>query len=139
VLADSIHTFFGRERTRELVEKLRAAGVNLEGPARPAGSDGDGRLDGVTVVLTGGLEGYTREEAQAALEAAGAKVTSSVSKKTRFVVAGESPGTKLAKAEALGVPVLDEAGLDRLLAHGPDGLGAPGDGDRGVDAADGAA
>jgi DNA ligase (NAD+) len=70
-------------------------------------------------VLTGTLPGLTREEAQAELEARGAKVTGSVSKKTSYVVAGESPGSKLAKAEQLGVAVLDEPGLRTLLDEGP--------------------
>ena len=70
-------------------------------------------------MLTGGLEGFTREQAQAEIEARGGKVTNSVSKKTSYVVVGESPGTKLAKAEQLGVALLDEAGFVDLLEHGP--------------------
>ena len=71
------------------------------------------------MVVTGTLEGYSREEAESAIVAAGGKVTGSVSKKTSYVVAGESAGSKLAKAEAAGVPVLDEATFARLLAGGP--------------------
>jgi DNA ligase (NAD+) len=73
----------------------------------------------VSIVLTGGLDGFTREEAEAAIESRGGKVTSSVSKKTSYVVVGESPGSKLAKAESLGVPILDEAAFVDLLDHGP--------------------
>jgi DNA ligase (NAD+) len=72
------------------------------------------------VVLTGTLEARTREEAAAAIEELGGKISGSVSKKTGFVVAGQNPGSKLSKAESLGVPVLDEAGLDVLLLQGPD-------------------
>jgi DNA ligase (NAD+) len=109
------------DANRLVVEKLRRAGVDLTAPraAAPALPPGAASLDGVTFVLTGGLEGFTREEAQAEIEARGGKVTSSVSKKTGFVVVGESPGTKLAKAEQLAVPILDEAGFVDLLANGP--------------------
>ena len=77
-------------------------------------------LAGITVVLTGTLDGRTREEAAASIEALGGKISGSVSKKTGFVIAGQNPGSKLSKAESLGVPVLDEAGLDVLLSEGPD-------------------
>ena len=94
--------------------------MNLEGPPRPAtAAEGESLpLSGLTFVLTGGLSRRTREEAGAALEALGAKVAGSVSKKTSFVVAGANAGSKLAKAESLGVPVLDEAALDDILEHG---------------------
>lgn len=100
----------------ELVDRLRAAGVQMEQEGAPPG---EGLLDGLTVVLTGTLPTLTREQATERLTAAGARVTSSVSKKTSAVVAGESAGSKLEKAERLGVPVLDEPGLERLLADGP--------------------
>ncbi|HVW33821.1 MAG TPA: NAD-dependent DNA ligase LigA, partial [Acidimicrobiia bacterium] len=120
IIAESIGRFFSEDRNRTVVEKLRAAGVNLEGPPRPPkGEDAGSRpLSGLTFVLTGGLAGRTREEAGAALEAMGAKVAGSVSKKTSYVVAGTNAGSKLAKAETLGVPVLDEAALDRILQTG---------------------
>jgi DNA ligase (NAD+) len=119
IIAESVQRFFSLDRNLAVVDKLRAAGVNFEGPAPAPMLEGAASLAGLSVVLTGGLERSTREEATAALEAQGAKVTASVSKKTSFVVAGESPGSKLAKAESLGVPVLDEAGLELLLAEGP--------------------
>jgi DNA ligase (NAD+) len=117
IIADSIVSYFTRPANRALVEKLRAAGVNLAGPApraRPRGAD----LTGLTVVLTGTLERRTRDEAAAEVTARGGKVVSSVSKKTSVVVAGANPGSKLEKAEALGVPVVDEDALDALLERG---------------------
>jgi DNA ligase (NAD+) len=84
-----------------------------------------GPLAGLTVVLTGTLDGSTREEAAQAIEAQGGKISGSVSKKTSFVIAGENPGSKLTKAESLGVPVLDEQGLARLLSEGPGAVGFP--------------
>ena len=80
-------------------------------------------LAGLTVVITGTLDGLSRDEAKAALEANGAKVTGSVSKKTTALLAGAAAGSKLAKAEELGVPVIDEATLERLLVEGPAVLG----------------
>jgi DNA ligase (NAD+) len=120
IIAESVVRFFSEDRNRTVIEKLRAAGVNLEGPTRPAaGADGDALpLGGLTFVLTGGLARRTREEAGAALEALGAKVAGSVSRKTSYVVAGADAGSKLAKAESLGVPVLDEAALDEILTTG---------------------
>jgi DNA ligase (NAD+) len=100
------------DQMRALIEDLRAIGLRLEeeGPA-----PGEGPLRDQTFVITGTLPDLTREQATERIMAAGGKVTSSVSKKTSYVVAGESPGSKLAKAEKLGVPVLDEAGLLALL------------------------
>ncbi|GAB2483909.1 NAD-dependent DNA ligase LigA [Comamonas humi] len=114
VVAQSLHTFFAQPHNREVVEQLRAAGVHwpegepAERPAQP--------LAGMTVVLTGTLPTMGRDEAKDLLEAAGAKVAGSVSKKTSYVVAGADAGSKLAKAEELGVPVLDEEGMRKLLA-----------------------
>jgi DNA ligase (NAD+) len=118
ILAESVQGFFARARTRKLVEKLRAAGVNFEGPTRDTRPVAEQTLAGTTVVLTGGLERFTREEAQAEIEARGGKVTGSVSKKTSYVVAGENPGTKLAKAEQLAVAILDEDAFVKLLETG---------------------
>jgi DNA ligase (NAD+) len=112
-VAHSIHTFFAQPHNREVVQALRAAGVHWpEGEAlAPTGMP----LAGLTVVLTGSLSGMGRDEAKDKLEALGAKVSGSVSKKTSYVVAGSEAGSKLEKAQALGVPVLDEAGLATLL------------------------
>jgi DNA ligase (NAD+) len=115
-VAQSIRTFFDQPHNREVVEQLRAAGIvwdDLQG----TGEAGFRPLLGKTLVLTGTLPSLTRDEAQAMIEAAGGKVSGSVSKKTSFVVAGEEAGSKLAKANELGVPVVDEAGLRALLQH----------------------
>lgn len=113
VVAESIHTFFAQPHNREVVEQLRACGVHWEEGA-PAEKPAQ-ILAGMTVVLTGTLPTLTRDAAKDMLEAAGAKVAGSVSKKTSYVVAGTEAGSKLAKAEELGVKVLDEAGLLALL------------------------
>ena len=114
-IAGSIIDWFSVDWHRAIVAKWRDAGVKLADPDFAGFTLGDGQpggpLAGVTVVLTGSLEGYTRDEAAEAIQASGGKVSGSVSKKTSFVVAGESPGSKLDKAASLGVPVLDEAGL----------------------------
>jgi DNA ligase (NAD+) len=115
-IAASVYDWFRVEGNLALVEKLRRAGVRLADPPRPAG-DGTGPLAGKSIVLTGTYATLSREEAIAAAEAAGARVTSSVSKKTAFVVAGESPGTKLAKAEGLGVEVIDEGEFLRRIGR----------------------
>ncbi len=114
IMAVQIAESLADERTWELVGKLRAKGLRLEQDAAERRSTG-GPLEGKTLVLTGTLPDLTREEAAALIKAAGGKVINSVSKKTDYVVAGENPGSKLAKAESLGTEVLDEAGLRRLL------------------------
>jgi DNA ligase (NAD+) len=116
-VADAIVTFFNQERNQQVLDDLKALGVVPEEPepAEVSGAD----LSGLRLVLTGALERWTREEAEAALEARGARVTGSVSGKTDYLVAGEDAGSKLAKARDLGVAVLDEAGLERLLEEGP--------------------
>jgi len=118
VIAASVRHFFTIDANREVVEKLREAGVDLTAPKVEV-LEGAATLTGVSIVLTGGLSGGSREAAQAAIESRGGKVVSSVSKKTSYVVAGENPGSKLAKAESLGVSVLDEAGFAHLLENGP--------------------
>jgi DNA ligase (NAD+) len=116
-IAESIQEWFGVDWHREVVRKWRAAGVAME----DAGADSGPRpLDGVTVVITGSLESYSRDAATEAVQVRGGKVTGSVSKKTDFVVAGDNPGSKYDKAMQLGVPVLDDTGLGVLLADGSD-------------------
>jgi DNA ligase (NAD+) len=111
-----VHSFFSDARHRAELARLRALGltwpeaapaVRSERPTLP--------LSGVTVVLTGTLPNLSREQAAERLSAAGAKVSASVSKKTSYLIAGAEPGSKLARAQQLGVPVLDEHGLERLL------------------------
>jgi DNA ligase (NAD+) len=111
--AEAIADWFADEANRALVEELKQLGLRLE--AGPEERPVEGPLSGSTYVVTGTLEGFSRDEARKALEAKGAKVGDSVSKKTTGVIVGESPGSKLAKAEQLGVPVLDEAAFERLL------------------------
>ncbi|HUR89833.1 MAG TPA: NAD-dependent DNA ligase LigA [Ramlibacter sp.] len=115
VVAESIHTFFQQPHNREVVEQLRACGVTWE-EGQPA-ARAPKPLSGKTVVLTGTLPTLSRDEAKDMLEAAGAKVAGSVSRKTDYVVAGAEAGSKLDKARELGVAVLDEDGLRKLL-HG---------------------
>ena len=116
VVAQSIHTFFAQPHNREVVEQLRAAGISWPEGVGATADLGPRPLLGKTLVLTGTLPTLSRDAAQAMIEAAGGKVSGSVSKKTSFVIAGEEAGSKLDKARALGVAVLDEAGLMRLLA-----------------------
>ncbi len=117
VIADAIVDWFGVDWHREIVDRWAAAGVRMaderdESIART--------LEGLTVVVTGTLSGYTRDEAKEAILARGGKAASSVSKSTDYVVIGENPGSKAAKAEQLGRPILDEEGFTHLLDHGPD-------------------
>jgi DNA ligase (NAD+) len=111
--AEAIAEWFSDEENRRLVEELRQVGLRFE--AGPEERPVEGPLTGSTYVITGTLERFSRDEARKALEAKGAKVADSVSKKTTGVIAGESPGSKLAKAEQLGVPLLDEDALEALL------------------------
>jgi DNA ligase (NAD+) len=114
IMAMQIAESLADEATWALVEKLRSKGLRLEADRSERRREG-GPLEGKTVVLTGTLPELTREEAAALVKSAGGKVTSSVSKKTDYVVAGESPGSKLAKAEKFGTQILDEAGLRKLV------------------------
>lgn len=115
VVAEAIRQFFAEEHNCTVIEQLRAPGrvTWTEGP--PAPKAPHGALAGKTIVLTGTLPNLAREEAKEMLEAAGAKVAGSVSKKTDYVVAGAEAGSKLAKAEELGIPILDEDGMRKLL------------------------
>jgi len=110
VLAASIRGWFDNPRNAGIVAKLKAAGVRLA-EERP---DATGPLAGTSFVLTGSLPNLSRDQAARLITDAGGTVTSSVSKKTDYVVVGENPGSKLARAEALAIPVLDEAGLREL-------------------------
>jgi DNA ligase (NAD+) len=115
IVANSLRTFFDQAHNREVVEQLRACGVTwAEGEPAPVAVQ---PLSGKTFVITGTLPSLGREEAKALIEAAGGKVAGSVSKKTSFVVAGSEAGSKLDKALALGVVVLDESALKEML-HG---------------------
>jgi DNA ligase (NAD+) len=114
VVAQSIRTFFDQPHNREVVQQLRACGITWDEGSGAA----DARprpLAGKTLVLTGTLPTLTRDEARAKIEAAGGKVTGSVSRKTDFVVAGAEAGSKLDRARELGVALLDEPGLEALL------------------------
>lgn len=119
IIAEAVKEWFGVDWHRDVVEKWRTAGVKFEEEIVQVGPR---PLDGYTAVITGTLEGFTRDEASAALTERGAKVTNSVSKKTSFLVAGESAGSKLDKAETLGVKIIDSALLVRLLEEGPEVL-----------------
>jgi DNA ligase (NAD+) len=110
-VAEAIAEFFAAKRNRELVERLRKAGLTFTAEKKVTSS----QLEGLTFVLTGTLPTLTREEAKEQIEAAGGKVSGSVSKKTSYVVAGDEAGSKLDKAQSLGVKVLDEAGLLKML------------------------
>jgi DNA ligase (NAD+) len=126
-IAAAIRDWFDDPRHQELVERIRSGGAQFE-EAGPAA--GPGPLTGVTVVVTGTLARFSRDSAAAEVQNRGGKVSGSVSKKTSFVIVGESPGTKYDKALQLGVPVLDEAAFVTLLEQGPEAaqaqLGAPG-------------
>jgi DNA ligase (NAD+) len=116
IMARTIEETLAEDRTRELIERFREYGLKMEddSPAHPA-APVEGPLAGKTLVLTGTMPNLTREAATERVEAAGGKVTGSVSKKTDYVVAGEDPGSKLTKAQELGTEILDEDGLLALL------------------------
>jgi DNA ligase (NAD+) len=116
-IAEALQEWFAVDWHRGILEKWRAAGVSL---AEAVPDSADRQLDGIVVVITGGLTDYSRDSATEAVSSRGGKVSGSVSKKTSFVVAGESPGSKYDKAVQLKVPILDEDGFKVLLADGPD-------------------
>ncbi|MEU5318226.1 NAD-dependent DNA ligase LigA [Streptomyces sp. NPDC021056] len=119
IIAKSLKEWFAEEWHQEILRKWRAAGVRME--EEGSGEDeGPRPLEGLTVVVTGTLERFTRDGAKEALQTRGAKVTGSVSKKTSFVVVGDNPGSKYDKAMQLKVPVLNEEGFDVLLEQGPE-------------------
>jgi DNA ligase (NAD+) len=113
-VAESVRDWFDDEGNRKLCDRLRAAGVRTE-LAKQSSVQVDERFAGKQFVLTGKMEGYTRDEARALIEARGGRVNSSVSKKTDFVIAGDDAGSKLDKATALGIDVIDEVGFKRML------------------------
>ena len=116
IIARSVHEFFRQDANRAVVEKLRAAGLNFDGPERP---DVPQTLAGMSVVVTGTLEGFTREEIEDAIKSRGGKSPGSVSKKTTAVVLGRDPGqSKATKAEELNIPTIDEAAFQHLLDTG---------------------
>jgi DNA ligase (NAD+) len=114
-IARSVHAWFSDKANRRLIEKLRAAGVRMRDEQKKK-QKGKQSLAGKSVVITGTLSGMSREEATAAAKDAGARVASSVSKKTDFVVVGDNPGTKAARAEELGVEMIDEQAFRKRLA-----------------------
>ena len=130
IIADAVLEWFAVDWHAEIVDRWAAAGVRLEIPGHPGPGEADtapkGPLAGLSVVVTGTVEGFSREEAEEAILEAGGKSGSSVSKRTAFVVIGANPGaSKLTKAEALGTPQLDADGFRRLLAEGPDAVRPP--------------
>ena len=112
-VAESIFQFFREPRNQELLDKLRAAGLQFEGASKDKGS---GTLTGLSFVLTGSLAGLSRDEAKRRIEAAGGKVLASVTRKTSFVVVGDEPGSKLEKALSMGIPVIDEERLMSMIS-----------------------
>jgi DNA ligase (NAD+) len=115
-IAQSVHQFLALPRNRDVIDKLRAAGVNFEGPSAPTVPQ---TLAGQSVVVTGTLEGWSREDAEAAIKARGGKAPGSVSKRTTALVRGEAPGaSKLSQAEKLDIPILDEDAFAHLLETG---------------------
>lgn len=114
MVAQHIVHFFEQPHNLEVIAKILLAGVSIEKP--PAAKFANSRLLGKTFVITGSLASMTRDEAKEKLQAVGAKVTGSVSAKTDYLLAGEKAGSKLGKAEKLGVTVIDEIGLEKLLS-----------------------
>jgi DNA ligase (NAD+) len=116
--AQAIVDWFARPANRHVLEKLRDLGVWPRAESQAPASGQQLALSGLTFVITGTLPGFSREAAKAYIQLHGGKVTDSVSKNTGYLVAGEAAGSKLAKAQSLGVEILDEAGLRRLIEKG---------------------
>jgi DNA ligase (NAD+) len=112
IMAESIYDFFRQDQTIDLINKLRNAGVNMQDNEDETT---DNRFKGLTFVLTGSLENYTREEAGEIIERYGGKVSSSVSKKTSYVLAGDEAGSKLTKAQELGVTIISEEDFKKMI------------------------
>ncbi len=119
VIADAVHEWFEVDWHREILERWAAAGVRM---ADERDESIPQTLAGLTIVVTGSLEGFSRDGAKEAIISHGGKASGSVSRNSDYVVVGENPGSKAAKAEQLGLPILDEAGFVRLLENGPDGV-----------------
>ena len=115
IMAQSVTEFFAKAGTADLLQRLQQAGVNMEWHGEKKGT----ALAGMTLVVTGTLPNLSRQEAEALIVQNGGKASGSVSKKTSYVVAGEAAGSKLTKAQTLGIPVLDEAGLYQLIGQSP--------------------
>ena len=113
-IAESVVNFFKDEKSKILIRKLKAAGLKFE-IEKSAGSAGNDKLKGKIFVLTGTLENYSRDKASEIIESLGGRVTSSVSQKTDFVLAGSEPGSKLDKAKSLGVKILNEKEFEELI------------------------
>ena len=127
IIAEALVEWFAVDWHAEIVDRWTAAGVQMATPGHPGpgrAEQGQGTLAGLAVVVTGAIEGFSRESAEEAILAAGGKAASSVSKRTAFVVAGPGAGTKLQKAEQLGVPVIDADAFRLLLAEGPEAVRA---------------
>jgi len=125
IIANSVGDWFEVDWHQEIVQRWADAGVQWSTPGHAGpgvAQSSSGLLAGLTIVATGSLDGFTREGAQEAIIAAGAKAASSVSKKTDYVAAGPGAGSKLTKAEQLGIRILDSEQFARLLAEGPDAI-----------------
>ena len=112
IMANSIIEFFNQDQTKDLIKRLKKSGVNMEEKTL---NDSDNRLEGLTFVLTGSLENYTRDEASNIIEKFGGKVSGSVSKKTNYLLAGEEAGSKLTKAQNLGIQIISEEDFKNMI------------------------
>jgi DNA ligase (NAD+) len=113
IIADSVYQFFHSEYGRRIVADLKSVGVDMTAPKRKKG----GPLEGKTIVVTGTLENYSRQEIEQLIKQLGGRAASSVSSKTDYVLAGRDPGSKLEKARQLGVPVIDEATFEKMIGR----------------------
>jgi len=112
IMAESVFEFFAQDQTKDLIQKLENYGLNMNSKES---SSGDGRFDGMVFVLTGGLDNYSRKEAEKIIENFGGKTSSSVSKKTTYVLAGEDGGSKLTKAQELGITIINEQEFIKMI------------------------
>lgn len=112
IMAESVYEFFAQDQTKDLIEKLKQAGINMESERN---ENIDLRFDGKVFVLTGSLDKYSRKEAEEIIEKFGGKTSSSVSKKTSYVLSGEDSGSKLIKAQSLGIPIITEQQFDDMI------------------------